>query len=283
MIGLLHEVREVVMSSRISLELLIDHIGSLPERFYYNNQEDRYYFDNNDDGIPDDAPAGEIEPYLDPNLKFTILYGGSTGPAPAKIIEHVPESAFRLEMSPAHLKSLNGVVPLHEKVDFIFKRKLGIFADVLRCCCCKTEVPEALLHHILPFLWGGKISNSILKEVVAEVGNLLSDPKDAALKVLEEENEKTKAAVRAAEVKVKTAEKKVKTAESKMKTMEAKMKKMEDEVEKIKGDINKQMLDKFNAMKDLIESGGRGGYDNTPPTDSAGEGSSRPKRKRGRS
>jgi len=144
-------VKEVVMSSRVNLSLLVDHINGLP----------------NDDFD------------LDPNLKFKILYGGSTCAAP-KITEHVPSSFFSLEMSTAHLLSINNIIPLHEKVDIIFKRKLGIFADIL--CAAKVKVHETLLHHILPFLWGGKVSKGVLQEIVASVGVLLGEPRMVAMK-----------------------------------------------------------------------------------------------------
>ena len=144
--GLLEEVKEVVMSSRVNLSLLVDHINSLPNNHYHP----------------------------DPNLKFRILYGGSTCAAP-KIKEHVPSSFFSVEMSTAHLKSLNGVLPLRKKVDSIFKRKLGIFAEIL--AGAEVDVHETLLYHILPFLWGGKISEGVLKEVVAYVGALLGESK----------------------------------------------------------------------------------------------------------
>ena len=135
------------MSSRVNLRLLVDHINGLP----------------NDDDVD-----------LDPNLKFKILYGRSTCEAPAKIIEHVPSSFFCLEMSTAHLESLTDIIPLHEKVDRIFKRRLGVFADILQCST--VEVPESLLYHILPFLWGGDVSKGVLNDIVTYVGSLLSEP-----------------------------------------------------------------------------------------------------------
>ena len=137
------------MSSRVdNLRLLVEHINHTP----------------NDDV------------HRDPNLKFTILYGGSTCEAPAKIIEHVPESVFSLKMSPAHfMLSLGVAFPLRDKVDLIFKRKLTIFVEILECCT--VEVPESLLYHILPFIWGDNISNGVLHDIVLAVGKLLArDP-----------------------------------------------------------------------------------------------------------
>ena len=135
------------MSSRVNLSLLVDHINGLPNNHHH----------------------------LHPNLKFKILSGGSTCEAPAKIIEHVPSSFFSLEMSTAHLKSLSGITPLREKVDLIFKRRLGIFADILQCSM--VEVPESLLYHILPFLWGGDVSKGVLNDIVTYIGSLLSEPR----------------------------------------------------------------------------------------------------------
>ena len=177
-------MEEVVISSRVNLSLLVDHINGLPKRVYFRapewsdddeSSEDatgEYFFDND---IPDDTPACKIKPFLVPNLKFTILYGGSTCEAPAKIIEHVPESFFSLKMPPAHLLSLGGAFPLRDKVDLIFKRKLTIFVEILECCT--VEVPESLLYHILPFIWGDNISNGVLHDIVLAVGKLLArDP-----------------------------------------------------------------------------------------------------------
>ena len=142
------------MSSRVNLTLLVNHINGLPE-------------------------AMHGQQFLDSELKFKIVYGGLNCSA-AKIIEHVPSSFFSLEMSTAHLLSINNIIPLHEKVDVIFKRKLGIFADIL--CAAKVKVHETLLHHILPFLWGGKVSKGVLQEIVASVGVLLGEPRMVAMK-----------------------------------------------------------------------------------------------------
>ena len=166
--GLLRNVKEVVLSSRVNVGQLVDYIIGLPKRVSSSGLSyDEDYFD---DGIPDNVPADEIKFFLDPSLKFKVLYGGSTGAAPAKIIEHVPESFFSFEIN----SGSDSVIPLREKVDSIFKRKIRIFAHVLQCSS-KVEIHEALLYHILPFLWGGDISEGILRDTVAHVGKLLGD------------------------------------------------------------------------------------------------------------
>ena len=62
---------------------------------------------------------------------------------------------------------------MREKVHSDFKAKLGIFADILKKECAKVEVPEVILYTILPFLWGDKISEGVLNDVVTYVGSLL--------------------------------------------------------------------------------------------------------------
>ena len=165
------------MSSRVNLSLLVDHINDLPKQYFYDEHE--YSFDSD---IPFDEIAND-DVHLDPNLKFKILYGGSTCEAPAKITEHVPSSFFSLEMSAAQLKSLDDITPLHEKVHSIFKRRLGIFAGILQCST--VEVHESLFYNILPFLWGGDVLKGILNDVVTYVGSLLSEPKIEALSIVE--------------------------------------------------------------------------------------------------
>ena len=184
---LLNDIQEVVMSSRVNLELLTSYICGLPASYYFDSLNEVRRYDDVVALIPD-------MPFLNPNLKFKILYGGNTCAVPAKIEEHVPESFFSLDISLAHLMSLRDIVPLHEKVHTIFKRKLVIFSEILQCS--KVKVHETLLYRILPFLWGGKISEGVLKGVVAEIGRLLSEPKivstNKKVRELEDDNRRMK-------------------------------------------------------------------------------------------
>ena len=191
------------MSSRVNLSLLVDHINNLPNNIL-----------------------------LDPNLKFKILYGGSTCAAP-KIKEHVPSSFFSVDMSTAHLKSLDGIVPLHKKVDSIFKRKLGIFAEIFMGA--EVDVHETLLYQILPFLWGDKISKGVLKEVVAYVSALLGESKIVSTNKRVEE-----------------LEAKVQETEKENETMKRDNETMKRENETMKRD-NETMKREFSEIKVLLE------------------------------
>ena len=104
--------------------------------------------------------------------KFNIKEVDDPARKVPKIEEHVPASFFSLEFSLDTLVSFWDVVPLHEQANFFFERKVRIFAEVLRCA--KVEVPEAVLYHILPYLWGDKVAKFIVKDAVVEVSRLLS-------------------------------------------------------------------------------------------------------------
>ena len=138
------------MSSRVNLSLLVEYINSL----------------SNDE--------------LDPNLKFKILYGGSTCAAPAKINEHVPGSFFSFDVTAKMLSSFPeinvglGRDVLRDEIESKFDAKLPIFADILNLFGSTVELTEPLLYSILPFLWG-EVSSKILKETVTKVGKLLNN------------------------------------------------------------------------------------------------------------
>ena len=165
--GLLYGVKEVVMSSRVNLSLLVDHIN----------------------GIPNDE--------LDPNLKFKILYSSSHGVAP------IHDSFFTFETYPMQFKQLykvGGRDALQDIAALFFTRKLALYADILRST--SVEVPVALLYNILPFLYGnaeGKESKQkieSMKEIVRGVGKLLARADEyAMLKNAVRENNAMKAEI----------------------------------------------------------------------------------------
>ena len=171
LLGLLNKVHEVVISSHVSLGMLVDYINGLPKMRYYNPLEDEHYFD---DDIPDkrhrpkphhylgfdefelamiedhnldpsqmnypDDDDGKVRPFLDPDLKFKVLYGGPATLAsslpPLKASEHVPESFFSFSISPRDVKSLyksDGDGALHSLVESAFIHKLSPYAEVLNC------------------------------------------------------------------------------------------------------------------------------------------------------
>ena len=178
--GLLRGVKEVVTSSRMNLELLVDHINSLPKWCRFR---------------------GETVAFLDPDLTIKILHGGSKKAAPTKIREHVPESVFCFEITAIHLvyvqKIFGDFKAIRAKFESKFGAMLSAFADILSRFS-NAELPDALLYDILPFLWGDKVSKLILKDAIAQVAELLKHkrsrrPQDkGAMKTVQELEEKMK-------------------------------------------------------------------------------------------
>ena len=72
--GLLNQVKEVSMSSRVNFRELANHLESLPERFYYDHTPlGEWLFDA---GIPQSAHSGEIHQLLDDDMKFKVRGAG---------------------------------------------------------------------------------------------------------------------------------------------------------------------------------------------------------------
>ena len=83
-IGLLHQVKKVEISSRVNLGLLVRYLASLPKMFF---EDMGAYFD---DEIPENADKQWVRPFLDPEFKFLVGFGGSQSVQPPKISEHAP-------------------------------------------------------------------------------------------------------------------------------------------------------------------------------------------------
>ena len=141
------------MSSRVNLGLLVDHINSLPETFLDYRQK--------------------ALPFLDPNLKFKILYCGptsSTSTALPPINQHFPESFFSFDVSTEELKQM-AAQSLHGKVQSAFMDKVSAYAALLQH---KTfEIPKEVLYVLLPFLYGDALTTPMLNDIVAMVGKLM--------------------------------------------------------------------------------------------------------------
>ena len=148
-LGLLHRVKVVVMSSRVNLSLLVDHINSLPR-----NANDVDAFD------------------LDPNLKFKILSApSSSSTALPPIKQHFPESFFSFDVSTEELKQIGSQQSLHDKVQSAFTNKLAAYATLLQR---RTfDIPEDVLCVLLPFLYGKELTTLMLNDIIVEVGKLM--------------------------------------------------------------------------------------------------------------
>ena len=133
------------MSSRVNLSLLVDHMNGLP---YYVN--------------------------LDPNLKFKILYycGPTTTTAPPPLKRHFPESYFSYDVSTEELKQMAAQSSLQGKVQAAFNDKLSAYVALLQR---KTfQIPEDVLYVLLPLLCGNALDDTMLADIVVEVGGLMA-------------------------------------------------------------------------------------------------------------
>ena len=146
---LLHKVKEVIMSSSMNLGLLAGYLAGLPERYL--------------DGL-----------FLDFDLKFKVLYSGSSfGSSPRPLSEHMHESFVTFDITADDLISLHrarGESSLLRRTEFAFIHKASIFADVLG----PTSLPVEALHFILPFLYGDKLTEEMMDEIVDAAGNWLA-------------------------------------------------------------------------------------------------------------
>ena len=147
--GLLCGVEEVVISCSSDIGLLADHLAALR--------------------------------FLNPGLRFKVLYGGGLGMSPyPKISDHLPEVAFSFDLSLRELLNLyeggggSGSL-LHEMASSKFDDQLSLFVDIMSR---HRILPESALYDILPFLWGVNFSQAILSESVSKIVRLL-DAADA--------------------------------------------------------------------------------------------------------
>ena len=158
---LLYRVKEVVMSSKVDLSLLVEHIHNLPDTYNARGKRIQTY----------DIYTHRTRPFLDPNLKFKVLYSGpSSAVASPPLTEHIPMSFFSFEASVEDLMSLHtdkGDDALLLKVDAAFASRLCIYASLLRC---KTaELPEEILSDLLPFIYGDVLTNAMIGDIVSAV------------------------------------------------------------------------------------------------------------------
>ena len=155
---LLHSVKDVVISARVNLGLLVDHISSLPDTYIYR---------------------GKRITFLDPNLTFKVLYSGgkSSTAALPPLKEHIPISFFSFEILLKDLTPLwrsNGGKcddALLVKVESAFACRVRIYAALLRCKI--AELPEEILHNLLPFIYGDVLTNAMIGDIVSAVKKIV--------------------------------------------------------------------------------------------------------------
>ena len=136
------------MSSRVDLRLLANHITSLPTHIM---------------GVP----------FLDANLRFKVLHsvGFNTPPNKKNGENLVPQGFFSFDMSHDDLVGMyynNGKNALRAAVQSAFNDHIFTYCDFLR----PTNLPEEILHSILPFLYGADLSEVVLGEIVSTVKKL---------------------------------------------------------------------------------------------------------------
>ena len=150
--GLLHQVKEVVMSWRVNLGLLVDHLKSRPRR--------KNILDANERGLVDMHTL----PFLDPKLKFRVLF------------KSVPESFFSFDVSPAAIKLLHkqqGDGALMTLVESAFAHKISLHAEILKCM--DVELPAEITANIVPFIHGKGLTDEAIGNIVTTVKELMSD------------------------------------------------------------------------------------------------------------
>ena len=141
------------MSSRVNLGLLVEHINSLPETFL-TEHEIEY--------------MRKMCPFLDPNLKFKILYSSpTTSTALPPLNQHFPESFFSFDVSTEELRQIGSQESLHDKVQAAFTPKLSAYVALLQRK--NFAIPEEVLYVLLPFLHGETLTTPMLNDIVAEV------------------------------------------------------------------------------------------------------------------
>ena len=149
--GVLQGVKEVVMSSRVNLELLVGHLRAAPKR---------------KNGIR----------FLDPNLTFKVLHSCCSSAAPPMISEHVTESFFSFDVSYDTLVLLlanEGKSSLLARVASAFERKVSLYAGLLLRSRA-TKLPEEVLCEILSFAFGQQFANGGMLAIMKEAENQLN-------------------------------------------------------------------------------------------------------------
>ena len=144
--GLFQSAKEVVISCKVNLSLLVDHINGLP---HYVN--------------------------LDPNLKFKILYSSShtCSTALPTLQQHYPKSFFSFDVSTEELQEID-TQSLQGKVQSAFTNKLSVYAAMLQR---KTFlIPKEILYVLLPFIYGDIFAEKqiMLRDFAAQVDQLMA-------------------------------------------------------------------------------------------------------------
>ena len=147
--ALLQGVQEVVLSSRVDLQLLFHHINSI-------------------DVFP---TATKLNSY--PNFK--IIQCSSLLDAPP-----IHESFFSVDFTFGELSTIAELSSndfmsrkdlLQDVVKLQFAKMIRAYAGLLRCT--RRDLPESILYEILPFIGGENLTEIMIKEIVAEVARVM--------------------------------------------------------------------------------------------------------------
>ena len=157
--GLLNRVSEVIVSSRVNVGRLAEHVARLPDK-----KIDEYESED------------EKDDFLCPDLTFKVIYSGSAMTCP-RIEDHVHESFFSVCFTADELASLRwGWVTLRQRVDEEFSKKASSLAELLQCK--SVELPKDVLYVVLPYLYGESLTKPMLRDIVVGVGKQLSSVRD---------------------------------------------------------------------------------------------------------
>ena len=145
--GLLRGVKEVVISSHVDLKSLVKHISALPMHYMG-------------------------EPFLEYDLTVKVLLSPRAAVSIPPIKEHIPQSFFSFETTPANVVSLyksQGDGALLAMVDSAFSDCVSIYCELLQ----SSNLPGEVLHSVLPYAHGD-LTDLVLGEILGTINKLMA-------------------------------------------------------------------------------------------------------------
>ena len=142
---LLHQVKDVEISSMVNLGPLVEHLDKVPRAY---------------------AGISNINiPFLFPNLKFKVVYS------------NIPKSFFSFGVSKRDIESLcarGGNGALSSLVEASFVHTFSLFGPALQSRK-NVELPKEILHFCVTFLYGDRLTYKVLEDISATVKKLNID------------------------------------------------------------------------------------------------------------